>query len=349
VEPAFQIVVPAQRAPPLLWMGEHPAGLLRKGSNRGPWRDRPAMGCLLGDAADRAPRNGWNCPEQMPGLGIAMKRFRHIADTPGEVRRRPSHRARDLRQRLLRHGCDRFRYNRQEFAGRHSDERKEVVGSLLLRFRIGGQLSKVLHHRVRINFANGIELAFLRFQGAFERAFVGAFVFTLAFAEKTADYVADGSEPTLSFEARLPCEFLFALTRKFIFEFVLDHFTLELISHDDSSCKSGRRCPSVVLTGWSADGTAAPALEACSHCPARPLVGAADFHIPRHCGGACFRAAQHATHLLCGSLSNPFSGNGNSIGCLTLQVLHSAAHDRGDSAHQRTCDSAAAQNASENG
>jgi hypothetical protein len=204
VEPAFQIIVPAQRAPPLLWMGEHPAGLLRKGSNRGPWRDRPAMGCLLGDAADRAPRNGWNCPEQMPGLWIAMKRFRHIADTPGEVRRRPSHRARDLRQRLLRHGCDRFRYNRQEFAGRHSDERKEVVGSLLLRFRIGGQLSKVLHHCVRINFANGIELAFLRFQGAFERAFIGAFVFTLAFAEKTADYVADGSEPTLSFEAGLP-------------------------------------------------------------------------------------------------------------------------------------------------
>jgi hypothetical protein len=100
----------------------------------------------------------------------------------------------------------------------------------------------VLHHGVGIDLADGAE-----FLLGLEGAFVLVFVLAFSFAQKAADHVADGAEPALTLEAGfvLVLHFLFAFPRVLIFEFMLDQFTLGLISHDDSSCSSGRRLRAV--------------------------------------------------------------------------------------------------------
>src|SRR5258708_30156407 len=102
--------------------------------------------------------------------------------------------------------------------------------------RLSRQLSQVLHHGVGIDFADGADFLFgLGFEGALVLALA------FSFAEKAADYVADGAEPAFALEAGfvlvLVFHFLFGFSRVLIFEFGLDQFTLGLISHDDSSSK----------------------------------------------------------------------------------------------------------------
>jgi hypothetical protein len=73
-----------------------------------------------------------------------------------------------------------------------------VFGRLLFSLCLGGQFSEVLHHRIRIDLADGAELLFklaLTFEFVFEflLALKFAFVLELAFAEQAANHVADGA------------------------------------------------------------------------------------------------------------------------------------------------------------
>jgi hypothetical protein len=87
------------------------------------------------------------------------------------------------------------------------------------RFMLGlgfsGELSQVLHHRVSVNLAHGVQLAFefvlaLEFQFALELTFEFTFTLNLAFTQQATDNIADRAEPAFAFQPRFPKGFQLA-------------------------------------------------------------------------------------------------------------------------------------------
>jgi hypothetical protein len=238
VECALKALVAAKRPTALSRIRQYLTSLSGQCSRRGARRYTPPLRCLAGDAPHRAASDARHGLNQMTGPRISVQHPGHFADSVGEPRAGFRKGLSHPGQMLHRVRRKRLGRNRQEFAGRHPNQRKELLGGFLFRFRLECPLSQVFHHGVGIDLADGTYFL-LRF--GFESTL--AFVFLLAFAEQAADYVADGAKPAFSFEARLTFilafHFLFTFSRVFIFQF-LHHFALGLISHDNSSSKSAR-------------------------------------------------------------------------------------------------------------
>jgi len=165
-----------------------------------------------------------------------MKRARNLPNALREAGRGPGNGAGDLRKQLLRRRRNCPGYYRQQLAGSHSDERQEVFGSFVFRFRLGRQFSQVLHHRVGIDLSSRTHLVF---EFVLEFAFILEFAFVLAFAEQAAQATEDSAELILSliFEFILgfpPCR-KFVLVFQLVFEFAFQ-FIFQLVRHGDSSC-----------------------------------------------------------------------------------------------------------------
>src|SRR5262249_21074948 len=232
VECPLQVLMTAKRMAPPLRMSKHTTSLFGQGSHRAPGRDMPPMCSLAGDGSNRPAGDGRYGLDQITGLRIPIEGLRHLSDSPGELRSGLRDSPGDLRQRLLCHGSDRSGRNREKLAGSHPDQRQKMLCGFVLRLRLECQFTQMFHHGVRVNFADGIELVFrFCFKGAF------AFVLILRLSKEIADYVPNGAQPAFSFEARLILilVFHFAFSRVLIFEFMLQDFTLGLISHDVSS------------------------------------------------------------------------------------------------------------------
>jgi len=158
----------------------------------------------------------------MAGLRVAVQSPRNLPDAFCEAWRRPGHRARNFWQHPLRHWCHRLGHNRKQLTGGHSNQWQKVFRSFFFGFGFGGELPEMLHHRVGIDFADGADFFFhLHFVFVLVLVLVFMFVLEFFFAEQTPDHVADGAEPTLTFEANffleLVLHFLFHLELVLVF------------------------------------------------------------------------------------------------------------------------------------
>jgi hypothetical protein len=171
-----------------------------------------------------------------------MKCSRNRSNSFGQARSSLGNGPGNLGQHLSCRGSNRPGHNRQQFAGGHADQWQEVFGRFILRFRLGGEFSKMLHHRVRIDFADGAEFFFTL-----------AFILKLFFTEQAPDHVADGAEPAFTFQSSFVLELIFHLVFELVFHLALEfssafflefrirfQFSLELVCHDHSSCEIGR-------------------------------------------------------------------------------------------------------------
>ncbi len=83
----------------------------------------------------------------------------------------------------------------------------------------------MLHHGVGIDLADRADLVLI---------LVLAFVFVFALAEQTSGDVAEGAEPSFSFQNGFIFHLLFRFVFKLFFEFGFQ-FTFHLVCHDESS------------------------------------------------------------------------------------------------------------------
>jgi hypothetical protein len=350
MEATLHAVVLPQGMPPPTWMAQYALGLSREGSESALRSDRTSASHLMGKAADRTPRNGRHCLQQMPGLWIAMQSPCDLADSFGQSRCRSGDGARYLRQESPGERRCRSGYNREQLAGGHSDQGQEMFRCFLFGFGLGRQFSEVLHHGIGIDLTDGADFVLvleLVLMLMLMLVLVLHLFFHFFFAEQASDHIADGAEPAFAFQAGFVLHLFFHLFLEFVLVLVLMfvlgkgfQLSFELISHDDSSCemRSNSAGPVFELT----NGTAAhPGSEAA----ARPLESPADPHIALNGGGASARAAQHTPDLLgCGaSCASP--RDGNSACRLPFQVSHGAAHDSGYCPDDGPGNSAATQDA----
>jgi hypothetical protein len=226
MEAPLERVVPAQSVNPMPRRTEHAPGLVRQGSYRSVRSYGTSSHCLLGDATDGAASNARYGPQQVPGLRTAMQSAGNFSHAPRKLRGYARNSFREPGKRFLCHGHHGFCHHRKQFAGSHSDERQEVFRGFLFCLRFRGQFSEVLHHRVGVDFANGVFELSLELPFEFSLAFK----FALAFAEKAAYRVADGAQPAFAFH--FPLEF--SLTFEFALELGFE-FILGLVCHDPSS------------------------------------------------------------------------------------------------------------------
>jgi hypothetical protein len=141
-------------------VGQNPSCLPGQCAHRGMWRYAPAMRGLTRHSAYGAPCNRRHDLEQVPRAGIAMKTAGNLRDASREVRRRPAHRASDLRKQLLCRRRDRPGHHRKQLTGSHSDEREEMLGGFVFRFGFGGEFPEVLHLGIGIDLAHRTDLIF---------------------------------------------------------------------------------------------------------------------------------------------------------------------------------------------
>jgi hypothetical protein len=205
VEAALEMVVMAKCMSPVPRMTQHMARLFCQGTHRGPRRNVPAVRRLASNAAYGAPRDGGHSLQQVTRRRIAMQGLGDSTDTLRQVRRSLGDRARNLGKHFSSQRGRRSRDDGKQFAGGHSDQRKELLGRFVFCFRFRGELSEVLHHGVGIDLADGADLVL-----AFEFALVLEFLFAFPLSQKATGNVAKGAEPAFAFQAGLVFEFLFA-------------------------------------------------------------------------------------------------------------------------------------------
>jgi hypothetical protein len=170
VEPALQVPMVPQCKLPLRGMSQDPSRMPCESAHRCVRRYAAAVRSLTSHRANSAPRDPWNNLQQMAGLRIAVEAAGNLGYALGEMRRSPGDCAGYLRKHPLGRGRNRLCDNWKQFAGSHSDQRQEVFGSFIFRFRLGRQLSQVLHHGVGVDLAYRADLV-LVFKLAFFFAF----------------------------------------------------------------------------------------------------------------------------------------------------------------------------------
>jgi hypothetical protein len=206
---------------------------------------------FVSNATHRAPRDARHRLQQVPRRWVVVERARDLSDALGQVRHSLVDRMSNLggfsqfgylarlRQSLRQLGC--FGHHRQNLAGSHMSQRREVLGRLVLALRLCRQFSKMFHHGVGINFADGTDL-FL----SLILVFILALVFVFGLPEETAGDVSQSAQPAFAFQASLVLQFAFQLVLEFAFGLVFE-FCFELIfefsfqftfeCHDESSCE----------------------------------------------------------------------------------------------------------------
>jgi hypothetical protein len=212
VQLVLQVAMVTQRVLTGTRVRQYPSRLPGQCSHSGVWCYAPAMGRLASHMPHRLACNRRHDFQKMPCTRITVKSARHRPDVLGEVRRSLVYGPGNLRKQLLRRGRDRLGHYRQQFAGSHSNERKEVLGGFIFRFCLGRQFSQVLHHGIGIDLADRAEFV-LEFILEFALVFELTFVF--AFAEEAAKTAEYGAELILL----LVLEFVFQFA--LVFQFIL--------------------------------------------------------------------------------------------------------------------------------
>jgi hypothetical protein len=223
----------------------------------------------------------------------------------------------DLRKQLF--GCRRNcpGHHGKQLAGSHSNQREKVFGGFIFCFRLRRKFPQVLHHGVGIDLAGRTDLAL---------KLVFELVFPFAFSEQAANHVADGTEPTFTFQAGLVFHLILIFEFAFVFPLVFEfQFIFELVRHDDSSCE--KWSDNARLRGCLTQNSAS-ALEPCPHAAAGAAVSTAHFGIAADCSGTGFGAAKHSANLPSGGVSCAASSDSLAFGGLPFQRFYGSTHDR---------------------
>jgi hypothetical protein len=308
---------------------------------------------LVSEIAHGTSGNARHDPQQVPSLGISVKHFRHFPDSSRQSGRGDGQNSGDFGKSSLRHGRHSLGYHRKQFARGHADQREEVLRSLIFTLRFCRQLAQVLHHGVRIDFADGADLI-LQFVLALELVLAfpeqppkKVFTFPKDASEKVFAFPEYASEELFTFpeqasEEFFTFQFVFRLVFKFFFELILEFsFQLTFICHDESSCEGWSN-----LTGrlWLTHCIApAPRCETPTQTP-WPTVGAADLAVAPDGGSASLRAAEHAPNLSGEGACRALAGELETLGALPLQALHCAAHNSWHRSNSHLGTPAAAEN-----
>ena len=223
MEPAFQMIVAAQRMHPMLLCTQHMLRLPRERLHCVAGSDGFTTRYLSRDVSHRAPGNAGHSAQQVPRLRVLVKHLRHLSNTAREVRCGTSERFCDVRKGPLRSRSYRSRNDRQQFAGSHPNQRQKMLGRFVFTLGLRSQFAEMFHHRVRIDFPDWTELVFI-FEFARKLMLEFAFFLELALSKQASGNVADGPEPTFTFAFGFQLKFAL----KFAFELPLE-FSLELI------------------------------------------------------------------------------------------------------------------------
>jgi hypothetical protein len=162
---ALQVLVPAQDMSSASRTSQDSPSLPRKRMHRHLGGDTPSPSGLMRNISDRASSDAWHGPQEVPGLWVAVKRPSDSPDPFREVRSGSTHCTCNVGKSFLgqrRYGsCN----DGKQLCRGHSDEGQKVLSSLVFRLCLCSKLSKVLHHCVRIDLADG---AYLLFRFTFE-------------------------------------------------------------------------------------------------------------------------------------------------------------------------------------
>jgi hypothetical protein len=249
----LQMVMAAERLRPVARSAQHSPGLFRQSSHCGARRYVPASRHLVSDAPHRAPRDARHRLQQVPRRWVVVERARDLPDGLGQVRHGLVDRMSNLGglgqfgyvarlgQSLRQLGC--FGHHREDLAGSHVSQRREVLGRLIFALRLCRQFAQMFHHGVGIDLADRTDLVL-----SLILVFILALVFVFGLPEQAAGDVSQSAKPAFTFQAslvlqfqfafQLVLEFAFGLVFEFCFELIFEfcfQFTFEC--HDESSCE----------------------------------------------------------------------------------------------------------------